>query len=92
MLTIPNQHYKIQNPNIRKTMRVNIDSTAFHVFDVRIENKAETQRIRYFSTLPKEPICAYLEVYVPKQNVDWLATTPFSSDDILENNGTLTKE
>ena len=71
-------------------MLVHIDSTAFHVFDVRIENEAEAQQFKAngaFLNFAKEPIRAHLEVYVPKQNADWLA---FSSDDILEINGTLT--
>ena len=74
-------------------MLVHIDSTAFHVFDVRIENKAETQLFKangVFLNFAKEPIRAHLEVYVPKQNADWLVTTPFSSDDVLEINGALT--
>src|SRR6185369_8665186 len=41
-----------------------------------------------FLNFAKEP--KYVEVYVPKENSDWLATTTFSSDDILEISGTVT--
>jgi len=31
-----------------------------------------------------------VEVYVPKNNPDWLATTTFSPDDVIEITGTVT--
>ena len=74
-------------------MLVHIDSTAVHVFDVKIENKTETQLFKangIFLNFAKEPIRVYVEVYVLKENSDWLATTTFSSDDILEISGTVT--
>jgi len=74
-------------------MFVHLNSTAIHVFGVNEEHKQETKLFKangIFLNFANEPIKVYIEVYVPKENPEWLATTPFSSDDIIELAGTVT--
>jgi hypothetical protein len=74
-------------------MLVHIHSTAIHVYDVKEENRTETKFFRangIFLNFANEPIQVQVEVYVPKNNPDWLATTTFSPDDVIEITGTVT--
>jgi len=76
-------------------MFVYLNSTAIHVFDVNEEYKQETKLFKANGiflnfAIANEPIKVYIEVYVPKENPDWLATTPFSSDDVIKLAGTVT--
>jgi len=74
-------------------MFVHIDSTAIHVFDVKEETKADTTLFKangVFLNFADQPIRVEVEVYVPKDNSSWLATMPFTSDNIIEVTGTLT--
>ena len=75
-------------------MFVHIDSTAIHVFDVQQENKTETTLLKangVFLNFANEPIRVHVEVYVPKENPTWLATTTFSPDDVIEVAGPVTE-
>ena len=43
-----------------------------------------------FLNFANEPIQVQMKVYVPKNNPDWLATTTFSPDDVIEITGIVT--
>ena len=72
-------------------MLVHIDSTAIHVYDVKEENRSETKFLRVngiFLNFANETIHVQVEVYIPKNNTDWLATATFSPNDVIEVTGT----
>jgi len=74
-------------------MFVHFDSTAVHVLNVRTEIKPEYQLLKAngrFLNFANEPITIYFDVYVPKNNPDWTATTTFVVDDIIKLTGTIT--
>ena len=74
-------------------MFVHIDSTAIHVLDVEEETKTDTILLKANGVclnFANKPIRVQVEVYVPKANPSWLATTSFTSDDVIEVAGTLT--
>ena len=56
----------------RIAILVHLDSTTVYVLEVKIDNKAATTLLKangvflyiYFT---KEPVCVYIEVYVPKE-------------------------
>ena len=57
-------------------MLVHMDSTAVHIFDIRVEDKTETKLLKsngVFLNLLKNYVDS-------KENSDWLETTAFSSD------------
>jgi len=53
------------NIEIKITMLVHIDSTAVHIFHVKIEDKTET-------TTKIEWCISQLSTPIPKENSDWL--------------------
>ena len=74
-------------------MFVHIDSTAIHVLNVNEENKSEVKLLKangIFLNFVNQPIRVHVEVYIPKENPSWLATTSFSPDDTIEVAGTIT--
>jgi len=74
-------------------MFVHIESTAIHVLKVEQEHKTDAILFKatgVFLNFVGEPIHTHVQVYVPKENSNWHATTSFSPDDIIEVSGTLT--
>lgn len=75
-------------------MLVHFDSTAVHVIELQVDNRPEHQILKakgIFLNFANEPIATYFEVFVPKNNPDWSATSPFMADDVVELAGTITK-
>jgi hypothetical protein len=74
-------------------MFVHVQSTAIHVLKVEQEQKTNTTLFKatgVFLNFAGEPINVHVQVYVPKEDSNWHATTSFSPDDIIEVSGTLT--
>ena len=77
-----------------KIMFVHFDSTAVHIINVQEDNRPEYQLLKtngIFLNFAREPIPIYFEIYIPKNNSDWFATSAFVADDIVELAGTITK-
>ena len=75
-------------------MFAHFESTAVHIINIHEDNRPEYQLLkanRIFLNFARKPISIYFEIYIPKNNPDWSATSAFVADDIVELAGTITK-
>ena len=75
-------------------MFAHFESTAVHVIELKTDSRPEYQVLRangLFLNFANEPIYIHFEVYVPRNNPDWRATSIFEVDDIVELSGTIIK-
>jgi len=75
-------------------MFVHFDSTAVHIIEVQTNSRPEYQILKangIFLNFANEPISVHFDVYIPKNNPDWRATSTFAADYIVELAGTITK-
>jgi len=75
-------------------MFVHFDSTAVHIIDVQTNSRPEYQILKangIFLNFANEPISVHFDVYIPKNNPDWRATSTFTADDIVKLAGTVIK-
>ena len=75
-------------------MFVQFESTAVHIINLQEYNRPVYQLLKangIFLNFVREPISIYFEIYIPKNNPDWSATSAFVADDVVKLAGTITK-